>query len=118
MTDADSLKLGELKADSAIVLTARSGAESMSDELKGLLGEKVIEEKRKSFYTLSEQLYDLIRTVQYDKGVVYHENCPAAFNNAGATWLSNVRDSKNPYLPVTKPDCGEVTDSLNFGAKK
>jgi hypothetical protein len=117
-TDADSLRVGELKADSAIVLTAKSGAESMSDEIKGLLGEKNLEEKRKSFYTLSEQLYDLIRTVQYDKATVYHAHCPMAFNSAGANWLSNSPDIKNPYLPKTMPACGEVTDSLNFGGKK
>ncbi len=118
MADADSLKLGELKADSAIVLTARSGAESISDEIKGLLGEPKLEEKRKSFYTLSEQLYDLIRTVQYDKAIVYHVHCAMAFNNAGANWLSNSPAGKNPYLPKATPDCGEVTDSLNFNIKK
>ena len=118
MTDADSLKFKELKADSAIVLTAKSGAESMSGELKGLLGEKNMEEKRRSFYTLSEELYDLIRTVQYDKQTVYHFHCPMAFNSAGATWLSNSPEIKNPYLPKKMPTCGEVTDSLNFGIKK
>jgi hypothetical protein len=118
MKDADSLQIKELKADSAIVLTAKSGAESMSGELKGLLGEKNIEEKRRSFYTLSEELYDLIRTVQYDKQVVYHFHCPMAFNNEGATWLSNSTEIKNPYLPKKMPACGEVTDSLSFGIKK
>lgn len=118
MNDADSLKFSELKADSAIILTAKSGAESISAELKGLLGEKSLEEKRKSFYTLSEELYDLIRTVQYDKEIVYHDHCPMAFNNAGANWLSNSPEIKNPYLPKKMPGCGEVMDSLNFGVKK
>lgn len=118
MTDADSLQISELKADSAIVLTAKSGAESMSGELKGLLGEKKLEEKRRSFYTLSEELYDLIRTVQYDRQTIYHFHCPMAFDKEGANWLSNINEVKNPYLPKTMPTCGELTDSLHFSVKK
>jgi len=118
MTDADSLKCDELKADSAIILTAKSSAESISGELKGLLGEKDIENKRKSFYTLSEQLYDLIRTVQYTKEVVYHYHCPMAFDQAGANWLSNSVEIKNPYIPKKMISCGEMMDSLSFTTKK
>ncbi|MFM9735850.1 hypothetical protein, partial [Streptomyces niveiscabiei] len=77
-------------------------------ELKGLLGEKDREEKRKAFQMASEQLYDFIRTVQYDREVVYHEYCPMAFNDQGATWLSNSSDIKNPYLPKKMLHCGEV----------
>lgn len=116
--DADSLPLNELKADNAIVETARAGTQSISAELKGLLGEKDIEAKRKSFATLSEELYDLIRTVQYDEEIVYHQHCPMAFNEAGANWLSNSPDIKNPYLPKKMLTCGEVIDSLDFRQKK
>lgn len=118
IVDADSLQIKELKADSAIVLTAKSYAESISGELKGLLGEKKLEEKRRSFYTLSEELYDLIRTVQYDRQTIYHFHCPMAFDKEGANWLSNSNKIKNPYLPKTMPDCGELTDSLHFSSKK
>lgn len=112
MTDADSLLLGELKADSAIVGTANTLAKSISGELKGLLGEKKLDEKRQSFRMLSEQLYTLINTVQYDREKVYHQYCPMAFNDEGAYWLSNSDKIQNPYLPKTMLICGEVKDSL------
>jgi hypothetical protein len=118
MVDADSLKFGELKADSAIILTAKSSAESISDELKGLLGEKDLESRRKSFSTVGEQLYDLVRTVQYNKSVVYHDHCPMAFNEAGANWLSNSSGIKNPYIPKKMPTCGSIMDTLDFSTKK
>jgi Cu(I)/Ag(I) efflux system membrane fusion protein len=117
MKDADSLALNELKADSNIVSTAKADAGSISAELNGLLGEKNLEGKRKSFQMVSDELYDLIRVVQYDVEVVYHQFCPMAFNDQGANWLSNSSDIKNPYLPKKMLSCGEVQDSIDFRKK-
>jgi len=106
--------LGELKADSGIVSTAKTYTAGISNELSAVKQEKDIEERRKSFQVLSEQLYDLIRTVKYDRAVVYHQYCPMAFNDAGAFWLSNSSDIRNPYLPKKMLICGEVKDSIDF----
>ncbi|MES2371510.1 MAG: hypothetical protein V4557_02955 [Bacteroidota bacterium] len=114
---ADSLKLGELKADSMIVSTARTYALGISSETKGLIGEKTLEGKRKSFQIISDQLYDLIRTVRYDQSVIYHNYCPMAFNDQGANWLSNTPSIRNPYIPKKMITCGEVKDSIDFRQK-
>lgn len=106
--------LGEFKADSSIVSTAKTYTTGIRNELTALKQEKDIEERRKSFQVLSEQLYDLIRTVKYDRAVVYHQYCPMAFNDAGAFWLSNSSDIRNPYLPKKMLICGEVKDSIDF----
>lgn len=106
--------LGELKADSSIISTAKTYTTGISNELSAVKQEKDIEERRKSFQVLSEQLYDLIRTVKYDRAVVYHQYCPMAFNDAGAFWLSNSSDIRNPYLPKKMLICGEVKDSIDF----
>lgn len=106
--------LGELKADSSIISTAKTYTTGITNELAAVKQEKDIEERRKSFQVLSEQLYDLIRTVKYDRAVVYHQYCPMAFNDAGAFWLSNSSDIRNPYLPKKMLICGEVKDSIDF----
>jgi len=111
---ADGLKLAELKGDSNIIATARTYSLGISSEIKGLLGERDLEEKRKSFQMISDQLYDLIRTVQYDRAIVYHDYCPMAFNDQGANWLSNSADIRNPYIPRKMITCGEVKDSIDF----
>ena len=118
MVSADSLKLGELKADSSILATALSYSLGISSELKGLLGEKNIIEKLKSFQIISDQLYDLIRTVKYDRSVVFHDYCPMAFNDQGANWLSNTSEIRNPYIPKKMITCGEVKDSIDFRPKQ
>jgi hypothetical protein len=114
---ADSLKVTELKADEAIISTAKSYAEGIASEAKALLGVKLLDEKRRSFQMISDQLYDLVRTVRYDRQVVYHTFCPMAFNDEGAYWLSNSSDIKNPYFGPKMLTCGEVKDSLDFRVK-
>lgn len=112
----DSIPVKELKADSS-QKAAQMLIESIQAELKGLKGETDIEEKRKAFQMLGEQLLVLIQTVQYDYEIIYNQYCPMAMENNGATWLSNSADIQNPYLPKTMLTCGEVKDTLNFTLK-
>ncbi len=115
----------ELKADTTIIATARSFSESVSAEALGIVGEPAIEGKRRSFYTLSENLYNLLRTVQYDQQVIYHDKCPMAFNDSEeAYWLSNSKEIVNPYLGKKHPryaggmvGCGSVEDSIDYRNK-
>jgi hypothetical protein len=117
LVSVDSLKLDELKADTNIIATAKTYTAGIAGELKGLVGEKGLEAKRKSFQMVGDQLYDLIRTVQYDRAVVYHQYCPMAFNDQGANWLSNSSTIRNPYIPKKMLECGEVKDSIDFRPK-
>lgn len=122
---ADSLPLNTLKADTNIIMTARSMAASIGGEAKGFTGETNIEAKRRAFNALTDQLYTLINTVRYDGETIYHIRCPMAFKDSEeGFWLSNTSKIINPYLgkkhPVYKEKmlgCGEVTDSTAFAKK-
>ncbi len=111
-----AIPIKELKADS-VQKAAQILIESIQAELIGLKGESDIEEKRKAFQMLGEQLLVLIQKVQYDKEIIYNQYCPMAMDNNGASWLSNSADIQNPYLPKTMLECGEVKDTLNFFVK-
>jgi hypothetical protein len=114
----DSLALNGVGGDSSVKAAAATYKVGIAAEFKGLLGETDREEKRKAFQMASEQMYSFIRTVQYDREVVYQQFCPMAFHDQGATWLSNISDIKNPYLPKTMLHCGEVKDSIDLRGKK
>ena len=122
---ADSLPVSLLKADTAIVETARSLAASIVGEAKGLTGESGIEARRHAFDMLTDELYNLVRTVRYDGQTIYHIRCPMAFNDSvAAYWLSATPAISNPYRgnkhPVYKNKmvgCGEVMDSVDYGKK-
>ena len=114
MIAADSLKLNELKADSNLINTAKSYSEGISAELKGLLGETEMLAKRRSFQMISDQLYDLVRTVQYDQKMLFHFYCPTAFDDQGAYWISDKSNILNPYLPKKIPVCRDIRDTIQF----
>ncbi len=114
IVSADSLALGEMKADSSLLATARTYALGISAELKGLTGEPGMDGKRRSLQMISDQMYDLIRTVHYNGSVIYHMYCPMAFSDQGANWLSNSSEIRNPYIPKKMIDCGLVRDSIDF----
>lgn len=109
---SDSIDLKNIVADSAILDMASGYFGSISAEAKALIALKGIEEKRKSFQIISENMYDLIRTVSYNKEKIYHQFCPMANNDLGAYWLSASSDIRNPYFGKKMLTCGEVKDSL------
>jgi len=122
---ADSLPVDQIKGDSNIVLTAKSLAASIGSEAKGIVGEGNIEQKRRGFNMLTDELYNLIRAVRYDGEKIYHARCPMAFNETDeGFWLSNSSQIVNPYLGNKHPTykmkmlgCGEVVDSVDFAKK-
>jgi hypothetical protein len=122
---ADSLPLTQLKADSGVIQTADNFASSLSSEAKGFKGETTLEQKRRAFNMITDEMYNLLRTVKYSGSMVYHIKCPMAFNDSEeAYWLSNTSKVINPYLGRKHPkyhdkmtDCGEVVDSIDFVKK-
>jgi len=112
---ADSLPLNELKGDTNLIITAKTYSEGISAEMVGLLGETNLLAKRRSFQMVSDQLYDLIITVQYDQAVLFHYYCSSSFDYQGAYWISQHSDGKNPYDPNLTSPCAQINDTLNFG---
>lgn len=76
-------------------------------------------EMRHDFYMVSENMYPFLKTIGYEGEKLYWQNCPMAFGEQEANWLSNTRQINNPYLGKNHPQykstmlhCGEVKDSL------
>ncbi len=107
--------------DNAIATKATSIAQNASDELQVLLSQDSITNKRRLFYTVSESIYNLAKTVDYDKAVIYHKKCPMAFNgDQEGWWFSESKTIDNPYYGKFHPkyknamlSCGTVEDSIN-----
>ena len=117
----DSIPLDELKNDqSQIKDAARQQISDIKANTEPIENGQNLEEMRRDFYMVSENLYPLLKTIGYEGQKLYWENCPMACgDNQEANWLSNTREINNPYLgkyhPVYKSamlHCGEVKDSL------
>ena len=123
----DNMRIPEMEKDTAALYeTAKTFWESIKAEIQGMQIDTSLYEKRESLNMLSQQLYDLLRTVKYDVAKVYYQECPMALNNyeSSAFWLSTEGDNKkrrNPYLGLHDPKygkamliCGATRDSINF----
>lgn len=118
-TAADSLKVNEIKGDStgAIKLTAQDYSGTISGSAKALAGEKGLDPKRKEFKMIADALFTLFQTVRYDEQKIYWINCPMAFDNTGANWISEDSVVKNPYFGDKMLNCGTVEATLDFTQK-
>jgi hypothetical protein len=118
----DSLKLSELKKDTIIYETATGVWNNAKSEVDGLIKDGTIDEKRLAFNSLTQYIYDLLRTVRYDQSKIYFQECPMAFGDSQpGNWLSKTVDIRNPYLGTQHPKykdrmltCGGPKDTLNF----
>ncbi|NJC25843.1 efflux RND transporter periplasmic adaptor subunit [Neolewinella antarctica] len=70
-----------------------------------------IEAQREQFGFLSQALINALTAFGVD-GTYYVQHCPMAFDNAGANWLSNEEQIRNPYYGNQMLTCGSVTDEL------
>jgi len=120
----DSLHFNQLKADTAIIQTAQSLVLSIKAEISGLDGEKGMEQKKREFNMVTDELYSLIRTVRYEGNTIYHMRCTTAFPDSSEVyWLSSENKVVNPYLGKHHPlykdkmlGSGELSDSIHFTA--
>ncbi|MBC7904547.1 MAG: DUF3347 domain-containing protein [Gemmatimonadaceae bacterium] len=121
---ADSLQTEQITGDSTgdIQKMAADYAASISGSAKGLVGEGDLTKKKREFQMISESLYELVRTVRYDRKKLFHQHCPMAFNDdEEAYWISDNNKVVNPYLGKKHPKykdamlgCGDITDSLDY----
>ena len=118
----DSVKMDEIKKDSTIYETAITFQDNSKAELDGLMKDPSLDEKRASLNMLSDNLFNFLRTIRYDKGKVYWQECPMAFgDDKPGFWLSGSDAVRNPYLGMHHPKygkgmltCGGPKDTLNF----
>lgn len=116
-TFANSLQaiaMQELKADSQLIVLAAGIRQGIATEADAIAGTSDWTKKYRSLQTISDQFFDMLRTVQYKGGKVYQQHCPMAFDNTGANWLSQQPAIRNPYFGNDMLECGETRDSVDF----
>ena len=119
----DSLKLDDLKKDSgSISQTALTFIANAKNDVNSIVSETGIENKRHSLNSLTDNLFQFLRVVHYDREKLYLQQCPMAFNDTEpGLWLSKKDSIRNPYLGLHHPrygkgmiECGETKETLNF----
>lgn len=70
-----------------------------------------IAHQREHFEMLSKDVYDLVKTFGGGQKL-YYAHCPMAFDNKGASWVSESEKIRNPYFGDEMLECGEVKEEL------
>lgn len=71
-----------------------------------------IEHQREHFVMMSKDITDLIKSFGNGGQTLYKDFCPMANDGKGATWISEVKEIKNPYLGSKMPDCGSIKETI------
>ncbi len=122
----DSVNLNDVKKDTVIYETAIVSLNNAKAETEAMLKETTLRAKKEALNVLSQQLRDLLITLQYNLQKIYWEECPMAFDGeVAANWLGVTMPRRNPYLGTSDPvygkkmlHCGETKDSINYAGVK
>ena len=70
-----------------------------------------IEHQREHFDMLSADMYDMVKTFGAGQAL-YQDFCPMYNDKKGATWLSETKEIKNPYMGKKMSTCGSVKEEI------
>lgn len=105
------------KIDKASLSAAQKKSfEDVADDAKEMaehIGKNAdkIDHQREHFDMLSTDVYDMVKSLGAGQ-TLYQDFCPMYNNNKGATWLSETKDIKNPYMGKKQPTCGSVKEEI------
>jgi Cu(I)/Ag(I) efflux system membrane fusion protein len=68
--------------------------------------------QRQAFSSFSNGLYKSLKEFGAGGIIVYYVQCPMANDNAGAYWLSDTKEIRNPYLGNEMLTCGKVKETI------
>jgi hypothetical protein len=115
LTQLNGLSFTDLQKDTAQYKTAQQQQANTAGELKGLIGDQSMKEKNTDLNMVSQDLFDLLRTVGYAQSKkIYFTQCSSALgeDNPGY-WIGLTSDStqvQNPYQVGSH--CAQIMDSL------
>lgn len=77
-----------------------------------IMNASLIEEQRTAYEQLSKYYLAMIKKSGLSSGALYIANCPMAFNDKGASWLSSDKTIRNPYFGDEMLTCGFIEDTI------
>ncbi|MDF2517951.1 MAG: hypothetical protein K0R59_3247 [Sphingobacterium sp.] len=89
----------------------KTQANSLAQHSKALQDAKDLAKQRLVFVSLSEEVYKLAKSSK-PALPVYQQKCPMFNGGKGATWLSLIKEVKNPYYGAQMLTCGSTIQTI------
>ena len=93
-------------------LVSITNGKKAADEALKIANTANLKEQRKIFSDLSNEVARLVKGGKLSTGSIYLDYCPMANNNAGAFWLANEKEIKNPYFGDMMLKCGSIRETI------
>lgn len=113
LTASDILEAQNASAELLISLQDVKGGDKVLSEAKKVAAANSLDDQRKSFNALSNEMAALVKSGKLTKGEIYLDYCPMANGNTGGYWLSNEKEIRNPYFGDKMLKCGSVKETIN-----
>ncbi|MEO6404064.1 MAG: DUF3347 domain-containing protein [Ferruginibacter sp.] len=84
-------------------------AKEMAEHISTNAGK--IDHQREHFDMLSTDMYEMVKTFGGGQ-TLYQDFCPMYNDKKGATWLSETKEIKNPYMGKKQPTCGSLKEEI------
>jgi len=87
--------------------------ENMMNDAAHIASKEDISHQREHFKSLSDNLYQVVKSSGANQQTLYWQYCPMAFDNQGASWLNASSEITNPYFGDQMLKCGTTKETLN-----
>jgi Cu(I)/Ag(I) efflux system membrane fusion protein len=84
----------------------------LNENLDVISNSNDLPDQRKAFSLFSHTMYKSLKTFGSGGITVYYDHCPMANDKAGAYWLSNSKEIRNPYFGNEMLSCGKVKEII------
>lgn len=111
LTSLEKVNMSEFEGDAHMEWMKYEKA--INTSLSKIKSQNDIEEIRKSFQSISDEMLGLAENFKPLSSKIYVQHCPMADSNRGADWLSLEEKVVNPYFGNSMLTCGEVTKTIN-----
>lgn len=112
LVSSDQERAKAAAAELASAIRKVKGGEKVQSEATKVSQAKSLDDQRKAFTTLSNEMITLVKNSDITAGAVYLEYCPMANKNTGGFWLSNEKEIRNPYFGDKMLKCGTVKETI------
>lgn len=102
-----AVEMGKLSHEAHTVWMQKS--EQLIALTKQLTAEKNMDKQRKTFATISQELYALAKVAKLGDNI-YYQTCPMF--NGGSQWLSKEESIKNPFYGSKMLSCGSTLETI------
>lgn len=89
------------------------GGDALATTAARITAAKDLDTQRTLYATLNNHFIALLKESGLESGELYVAHCPMALNDKGASWVSHVKEIRNPYFGESMLTCGSITETLN-----